>query len=214
MPRFTTALFAILLAAAGSTAVAQEKPKKSDLSATQETAAVEFARANHPELADLLERLEASDRSSYEKAVRDIAATSERLAKLRETDPERHALVVRNWTLDSRARLLTARLTMSDDPELRGELKKLLRQRQDGRLALLKLDRNRTSARLEKLDSQIEDLERNRDAAIERDLAKVDRAVKATARDRKPAERKKPKADPKKAAPKKPTEDKPAGDRD
>lgn len=213
MPRLPAILFTMLLAA-GTPATAQEKPKNSAPSAAEQAAAVDFARANHPELADLLERLEDSDRPSYEKAVRDIAATSEKLAKLRETDPERHALVVRNWTLDSRARLLTARLTMSDDPELRGQLKKLLRERQDGRLALLKLDRTRTSVRLEKLDSQIEELERNRDAAIERDLAKVDRAVKASARDRKPAERKKPKADPKKSAPKKPTEDKPADDRD
>lgn len=212
MPRLLpTILAAFFVAIAVRPAAAQEKPKKPAVTPGQEAAALEFAQVHHPELAELLDRLKSSDRPSYEKAVRDIAGTSERMARLRESDPERHELVVRNWTLDSRVRLLTARLTMSDDPELRTELKALLRERQDGRLALLRLDRQRTAAKLEKLEAQIEELERDRDAAIERDLAKIDRNVTTSARDRKPAGDKKPKANSKKPnASQKPRQEKPA----
>lgn len=217
MARRLAIIFAVLLAAVVvRPATAQEKPKKSAVTPAQETAAREFAQEHHPELAEILERLESSDRPSYEKAVRDIAATSERMSKLREADAERYELAVHNWTLDSRVRLLTARLTMSDDPELRGRLKELLHERQDGRLALLKLDRQRTTAKLEKLEAQIEELERDGDAAVDRDLARIERNVQASARvrkpagDKKPVANKKPKPDPKKpGTPEKPRQQKP-----
>ena len=210
MPRpFAIVLLLFLAFVAPRLVAAQAKPAKPAVTPVQEAAALEFAEAHHPELARLLGRLKESDHPAYEKAVRDIAGTSERLAKFRETDSERYALMVRNWTVESRVRLLTARLTMSDDSTRREELERLLRERQQGRLALLRLDRERAAARLEKLDAQIEELERGGDEAIERDLAKVERAMKASAR-----KRPKPNGDmrPKPAAKKsqgKPTDDAP-----
>lgn len=199
MSRSTAILLALLLsAAAGPVALAQAKPEKakSVVTESREEAALDFAKANHPELAELLERLRTGDRTAYDKAIREIAATNERLEKFRGSDPERYELSVRNWTLDSRIRLLTARLTMSDDPELRSEIESLLRDRQQGKLALLRLERKRLAGRLEKLDAQIDQAERDQAASIEQELARIDRTVKAAAKNRRPAAGDKPKPKP------------------
>jgi hypothetical protein len=197
MFRPTAILLASLLAAlAGPAALAQAKPEKAKakpaVTERREESALDFARANHPELAELLERLRTGDRAAYDKAIREIAATNERLEKFRESDPERYELAVRNWTRDSRIRLLTARLTMSDDPELRAEIESLLRDRRQGKLDLLRLERRRLTGRLEKLDTQIDQLERGGAASVEQELARIDRTVKA-AKNRRAAQGGKPK---------------------
>lgn len=175
-------LVAGLAGPAAQVATAQPRPAAEP---GGEAAALAFARSHHPELAELLERLATTDRAAYEKAIRDVSQASERLARLRENDPERYDVALRLWTLDSRIRLLAARSTMSDDPAIDERLRELLRERRRVRLASLRLERTRLLTRLEKVEGQIAQLEGDPAPAVENDLTRIKREVKASAsRDR------------------------------
>ena len=184
MSRCTVALLlaASLLASASGGAQGQPPAEKgSSADREREATALAFARAHHPELADLLERLKTSDRSAYEKAVRDVYQAGDRLGKLRESDPQRYELALQTWTIDSRIRLLAARSTMSDDPAIEEGLRELLRERQQVRLATLRFDRDRLQARLTRIEEQIASLERDPVKSVESDLARIKRDMKASA---------------------------------
>jgi len=144
----------------------------------RQAAALKFAELHHPELYDLVNNLKKARRAEYHKAVRQLYHDSERLARLKERLPARYELSLKEWRLDSRLRLLVARITMSaDDAELESQLEDLLRERLETRLAILKLDRERQAARLQKLDEQIEEMEADEDAAIQKDLLRIQRSL-------------------------------------
>ena len=172
-------LSAGLLGAWVVSAPAQQDPPKLDQE--REASALDFARSHHPELADLLTRLKRTDRNAYAKAIRDVSQTGERLMRLRESDPERYELALQTWTLDSRIRLLAARSMMSDDPAFEERLRELLRERQQVRLATLRVERERVQTRLDKLNEQIGQLESDPVAGVENDLARIRREMKASA---------------------------------
>jgi hypothetical protein len=177
--------FLSLVLAAGmissAAVVATAQPEPISVTPAREAKAVAFAGKHHPELAELLSRLKKADPPAYEKAIRDVSQNSERLEKLRENDAERYELSLRLWTLDSRIRLLAARSTMSNDPGIEAELRDLLAERQNVRLATFKLERDRLTTRLERLDGQIQQLELDPAAAVENDLARIRREIKAAA---------------------------------
>jgi hypothetical protein len=167
-------------------ASANSEPKKTEkrgprshhaLSAEDERAALEFAQVHHPELHALLLRLRGGRKGQYLTAVRQLDQTRERLERLRERTPERYEPSLEQWRIDSRLRLLVARMTMSDDPALTEELHELLAERTRLRLELLKQDRERLRSRLEKIESQIETLESDPAAVAEKDLAAIRRSL-------------------------------------
>ena len=174
----------------------------------RQAAALKFAELHHPELFELVKGLRKARRAAYEKAVRQLYNDSERLARLKERVPSRYELALTEWQLDSRLRLLVARITMSaGDPEMEAQLRELLKKRLEARLALLKLDRERQAARLKKLDEQIEEIEADENAAIDKDLVRIQRSLgvrKRPAPGKRPTPRKyqpaKKAADPKKSS--------------
>ena len=99
------------------------KPAAVDLSSSafepvspkREAAAVLFAKQHHAELAELLDRLKASHPEQYIKAIRELDRTRDKLEKQRERDADRYAILLREWQVDSRVRLLAARMTMSEN---------------------------------------------------------------------------------------------------
>ncbi|HLQ44009.1 MAG TPA: hypothetical protein VK137_04710 [Planctomycetaceae bacterium] len=145
------------------------------LSPQREAAAVLFAQQHHAELAELLNRLQASHREQYTKAIRELDRTRERLEKVRERDADRYAILLREWQLDSRVRLLAARMTMGGTPELETELRQVLLERHDVRLQLLTYDRERSKTRLTKLDEQIVEHVQNRETDVDREFDKIKR---------------------------------------
>lgn len=142
----------------------------------REAAAETFARLHHPELAELLVRLKQAAPAEYHNAVRDLFRESERLARLKSREPARYELELANWKIGSRIHLATARLTMTDSESLRTLLEELVAARLDVRQQLLQFDRDRLSTRLEKLDSDLQNLADNRSELIAQD---VDRLLKA-----------------------------------
>lgn len=144
----------------------------------RQAAALKFAELHHAELHQLIQGLKKANRPEYQKAVRQLYNDSERLARLKERAADRYDLVLKEWQVDSRLRLLVARMTMSaGDPELEGQLKELLQKRVDARLNLLKFDQERQAARLAKLDEQIEQLESDRETSVEKELLQIQRSL-------------------------------------
>lgn len=153
-------------------------PGKAIITPERQAAALKFAELHHPELYQLVNGLKSARRAEYHKAVRQLYNDSERLARLKERVPARYELALSEWQLDSRLRLLVARMTMSaGDPELEGQLRELLKKRLDVRMELLKFDRERQAARLQKIEEQIEEIEADEQAALEKDLLRIQRSL-------------------------------------
>ncbi len=143
------------------------------ISPKRETAAVAFAQQHHPQLAELLTRLKASHPEQYTKALRELDKTRARLEKAHETDADRYAILLREWQLDSRVRLLAARITMSTSDELEIELRQVLIERHDVRLQLLTYDREKSKTRLQKMDEQIAEHVQSRQTSIDREFDRI-----------------------------------------
>lgn len=143
----------------------------------REAAALKFAQQHHPELAELLGRLKASYPEQYTKALRELDKTRDRLEKVKDNDADRYAILLREWQLDSRVRLLAARITMSTSEELEKELRQALTERHDARLQLLTYDREKSKTRLQKMDEQIAEHVQNRDASIDREFDRIKKSA-------------------------------------
>lgn len=155
--------------------------RKKSPEAEREEAALLLVREHQPELLELLNRLKATKEKDYQQAIRELSRDSQRINSFKEKDPQRFELEVRAWQLDSRIRLLTAKLSLKDRPELQEDLKAALAERADLRLAQRKLERERIASRLTKLDEDIAALVKNR----EEDLKKTfDRLLRAAERAR------------------------------
>ncbi len=143
----------------------------------REAAAIKFAQQHHPELAELLSRLKASHPEQYTKALRELDKTRDRLEKAKDNDADRYAMLLREWQLDSRVRLLAARLTMSTSEELETELRQALTERHDVRLQLLTYDREKSKTRLQKMDEQIAEHVQNRETSIDREFDRIKKSA-------------------------------------
>ena len=147
------------------------------LPAERETASALFARQQHPELADLLVRLKKRHPDQFAKAIRELDKTRERLEKQRDKDRERYAILLHEWQLDSRIRLLSARLTMGATQELEQELRQVLLERHDVRLELLTLEHERSKRRVQKLNDQIVENVQNRESSVDRELDRIKKSA-------------------------------------
>lgn len=159
-----------------------KKPVRVVITPGREAAAMTFAKLHHPELSELLVRLKKGNRREYDRAVRQLYLTSERLARFKTrfpTRPERHKLAVKAWKLDSRIKLLAARMAMSADEKLEAELKAALVERVDVKRRELELERDRLRERVKSLDKSIERLTNNREALLKKDFQRVKRGLTA-----------------------------------
>jgi hypothetical protein len=171
----------------------------------REAAAETFARLHHPDLAALLARLKEGRQSDYDNAVRALFRESERLAKLKSRDAERYAIELEVWKTGSRIQLATARLAMEESPALKAELLTLLEARLALKTQLVQLERKKLSARLEKLNADLKDLQTKPGAQAEAELEKLLKAAQpkaAQAAKQRSGAKPKPKSDDKPATPK------------
>lgn len=134
---------------------------------------MEFLKQHHAELADLLQQLKTSNLRQYEKAMRELHRAKERLEVCRKRDPQRHALELHAWKLQSRAQLLAARLTMSDSSEKREELRKTLADHLAAQRELLERDRERLLERLQRIDGQLEKLRSDEPQIVDRHMKQL-----------------------------------------
>lgn len=175
----------VLLAILLGSATAQEKkgdaPGKKGAAAKtlpgitpeREAAVMTFVKQHHPELAELLIHLKENAPREYDRAVRDLLRTSERLAQIQEKDSPSYDLELKLWQARSRAQLFAARLQMSDNEELRQQLRATLQEEYDLRLQQLLRDRDRAEERRKMLADQIDKRQRKRDEEIERQFRQL-----------------------------------------
>jgi hypothetical protein len=142
----------------------------------REAAVLTFVQRNHAELADLLAALKTNDPQQYERAIRDIFRTTERLAQIQERDPLQYELEIAAWTAQSRVQLLAAKLKMESSEELIKQLREALQTQNEARVALLKHERQKAADRIDKLDAEIARFQSDRDNVVNRQLKILVRA--------------------------------------
>lgn len=188
-------LAAVVVMLVAATVSAETAPA---VNAKTEASVVEFARTHHPELANLLEQLKTNAPSEYRSAILDLEKTRDRLEKSRKNAPERADLELAEWKVNSRIRLMVARMAMGGDSSLEKDLKEALKERADLRVQLLSDERDRLRRRLEKLDENIAEQQRRASDQVEKEFAGLKRnalaASDAPKKESKPSETKKPEA--------------------
>jgi hypothetical protein len=166
---------------------AAARPAAAPLTPEREAEALAFAREHHPELAALIEKLRKDNRRQFDRALRELAQDRDRLVRLKKQVPAQYDLALAAWKLDSRAHLLAARMTMSQDPALEAELKQVLRDRVDLRLKQLESERGRLQDRLTVVNKTIDKIQADKNAFADVDLQRIKRSI---AKNRRPASRK------------------------
>ncbi|MCA9117495.1 MAG: hypothetical protein KDA79_20635, partial [Planctomycetaceae bacterium] len=154
--------------------------------AAEAAAARTFAAANHPELIPLLDQLEQSSPRQYQQAVGELARSSERFHRMRQTTPGRYETALAGWKLDSRIRLLAARMSADDSPRLAEDLRHLLQERLAVRQQELKYEHDRLTTRLEQVQQLLGRIEADPAAQVERDFLKVQRMLRRRSSSGKP----------------------------
>jgi hypothetical protein len=142
-----------------------------------EAAVMAFIQRNHAELADLLVYLRASQPEEYERAIKEIYRTTQRLAMIQERDPLQYDLEVAAWTAQSRVQLLAAKLKMGSSDDLVNQLRSALQVQSAAKIDLLKHERQKAADRLEKIESDVTRLEANRSEVVERQLKLLTKAA-------------------------------------
>ncbi len=165
----------------GSKSPQKGAAKNPEMTAEREQAALDFVAEHHPKLAKLIAPLKDSNPREYQRAVKELFRTSERLAGIRTKDPARYELELDAWKLQSHVRLLAARMTMDDDPEIEQELRAMLRKKADNQLKLLQNERESLQARLKQVETQIEQKSKSPDDYVQQEY---DRLLKRTDREK------------------------------
>lgn len=137
--------------------------------------AVGFARAHHPELADLLERMRKNNPRAYRAAIQDLSRDRGRLERLQGRAPERYEFELKLWTMESRIRLLAARAIRGNADEARPKLQALMQERHAFRLKHLRAEKERMTNRMARVDATIQELEKHppSDADVDALLTKI-----------------------------------------
>jgi hypothetical protein len=147
-----------------------------------EQQALGFARSQHPELLPLLERLRADNPNEYRKALTDLHRAEQKLHRMADQNPERYALSLALWNVQSRINLLAARMVREADGAHDENLKSLLAERRRLRIELLQFDRTRAAERVANLDVQLNQLQQDPDGDIEKELSKLKQTAAHQAR--------------------------------
>jgi hypothetical protein len=176
-----------------------------------EKIALDFAREHHPELARLLEPMKKAHPKEYQKAVRELARTSERLARVKPRFPERFAIEIDLWKAESRLRLVAAKSAMVDDEERRQQIEELVEKRNTLKIRLFEEERKEALAKVDQLDRQIAGLKSQQGKEVRAEVDKLVKSAQSTAsrvktKQQKPTEESLIKEAPKDTKPKRPAE--------
>lgn len=146
-----------------------------------EAKALEFAQAHHPELANLVVRLQKRMQSQYARAIYELHLDATRINRLQPRYPERYDAELRIWKIGSRARLLAARLSRAKNSKTRGEwetsLRKMLVELTEAKAVKLKLEEQRLTQRLESIRRSISLIQDDPNAAAEREMNRLKRSL-------------------------------------
>jgi hypothetical protein len=166
---------------AGSENTEKNSDRKSrpDFSETELESILAFADEHHPELGRLLQHLRKSRPNELQRAARELNQQIQVLQKLRDKNPTRYAHHLELWKNDSQIRVLVAKWSRTKDESLELEIRELLRQRRDAKLAQLMADQLRLKGQLQKVEKQIASFEESSDSEIEREWEQLAKKTNA-----------------------------------
>ncbi len=136
-------------------AEAKATPDASALTSDEIKNALLFANKHHVELATLLKQLRDTSPREFERGIRAVNRSAQKIKRLQKKQPSRHNDEVEKWKLDSRIRLMTAQWAMSKDVALEEQIKQLLINRQQVRAVRLSATRDKMAQRLKQINEQI-----------------------------------------------------------
>ena len=168
-----------------SDSVKKDRKVSNPINAERENLVIAFAKSHHPELAKLIQRLKKHKPREYKRAIRELDTTLTKLDRSKKRNSERYRLTLERWEVDSRIRLLAARVSVMGSSEDKSELKSLIKQRVALQLELLRHEQKMAEGRIEKLKKSISDLEQNQESIVDAELKKVQRSMRKTGQPRK-----------------------------
>lgn len=140
----------------------------------REDAALAFAKKHHPELEKLLRQLRGMDQKEYGKAVRELYRVSERLSLMESRAPHFYQVQLDLWKANSSATLLAARLQLNPGNEdLRQEFRAALQRKFETQIRVNEEELARARERVQRLEQNLERLERDGPQMIERQLRQL-----------------------------------------
>ncbi len=160
-----------------------EKKLRTELSESDLTATMAFASENHPELARLLQHLRKSRSLEFQRAARELNQQIEVLEKLKEKNPARYEHQLQLWKDDSQIRVLVAKWSLSKDEAIEKQIRQLLMQRRDTKVAQLKAEQKRLSDQLEKVEKQLTTISDMPEAQIDREWEQLEKKTNANRND-------------------------------
>jgi hypothetical protein len=149
------------------------------ISAEEEKAALAFARKHHKELYDLLQQLKSAGSAEYRRALRELHTASQRINRWEGKQPTRFKQELEAWKLDSEVRLLIARWSMSQDPELETEIRRRLRLRYQNRIDRLEQEQARLRERLASIETQLKTGREQLDESVKSDWERLSGRARA-----------------------------------
>ena len=146
-----------------------DKKVRPEFSESDLVATMAFASEHHPELARLLEHLRKSRSNEFQRAARELNQQILVLEKIKEKNPARYEHQLQLWKEDSQIRVLVAKWSLSKDEDIEKQIRRLLQQRRDTKVAQLKAEQKRLAEQLQKVDKQLTTLSEMPDSQIDRE---------------------------------------------
>ena len=160
-----------------------DKKLRAELSESDLKATMAFAAEHHPELARLLQHLRKSRSNQFQRAVRELNQQILVLEKIKEKNPARYEHQLELWKEDSQIRVLVAKWSLSKDDAIEQQIRQLLRQRRDTKIAQLQMEQKRLAEQLQKVEKQLTTLSEMPDSQIDREWEQLAKKTNANRND-------------------------------
>ena len=149
------------------------------LSIGHQKTALSFAKEHHPELASLLETLKQKSAPEYNRGIRELHNSVERLERIKEKHPARLKSEIEAWKTDSQIRLLSARWMLSPSDKLKAQIDKLFRKRQTAKKKRLQAEEKRIKDRLKSISEQLGQSKSDLQAELDTNWQRLNRRAAA-----------------------------------
>ena len=178
------------------------------VAAAGEEEAVAFVREHHPQLVFVLEQLRTQSPGEFAKAVRELERSRTRLERIRENRPNAYEDELAWWSVNSRVRLMAARLTqLRIEAERQAEradgvppvedrtakveaaLRKLIEERLDLEASRLRRQEDVLSDQLKRVRLRATRIEKKRDDLVATEFKRIEASSQRAARKRAQADR-------------------------
>ncbi len=145
------------------------------LTRRREAAALRMAKQHHPELFVLIQRSKKRFPRAYNSAIRELVADHARISHAEVIGQQDYDAALAEWKLRSQVRLVAARMTVDNQPELQKQLETLLTQGEHAKRRKIQLQIQRQQDQITRLRRRLDqDPARN----VQRQLRAINKRVK------------------------------------